>query len=236
MTKQELANFIDQTLLSQEATEEQVKKFCQQAKEYGFASVCINPVFVSTAAKILSGSQTKVCTVIDFPLGAGGTESKMSQADIAITNGADELDFVIDLNLVKSKKWNELTQQLSFLTKSVQEASMFAEKDGLPRKGKVLTKLILETTLLNDDEIIQSCICAKNARFDFVKTSTGFSMKKPNGATIHAVELMRKTVGNEMGVKASGGIHSTQEALDFISAGANRIGASSGIQIVDGLN
>ena len=134
MTKQELAKFIDQTLLSPEATEAQVEEFCIQAKQYGFASVCINQAFVSVASKILSGSQTKVCTVIDFPLGAGGTESKMSQADIAVTNGADELDFVIDLNLVKSKKWSELTQQLSILARSVQEASMFAEKDGLPRK------------------------------------------------------------------------------------------------------
>ncbi len=235
MTKKELAQFIDQTLLSPEATESQVEEFCKQAKEYGFASVCINPVYVSLAAKILAGSNTKTCTVIDFPLGAGGIESKLSQADIAISNGANELDFVIDLGLVKAHKWQELKQQLSSLTKSVQEASFFANTDGSAPK-KIITKLILETCLLTDEEIKESCIAAKEAGFDFVKTSTGFSSKKPNGATIAAVSLMRQTVGSEMGVKASGGIHTTQEALDFIKAGATRIGASAGVQIVDGLD
>ncbi|MGN0730160.1 deoxyribose-phosphate aldolase [Treponema sp.] len=230
MTKQELAKFIDQTLLSPEATKKQAEDFCKTAKEYGFASVCINPVFVPLAAQILSGSQTKVCTVIDFPLGAGGLETKLSQADIAVTGGASELDFVCDLGLVKAQDWKTLAAQLSAITKSVREAAMFSEQE-----KSIVTKLILETTLLSDEEIINACICAKDSGFDFVKTSTGFSMKKPNGASVHAVELMRKTVGNTMGVKASGGIHTAEEALQFIQAGANRIGSSSGIQIVEGL-
>ncbi len=236
MTKEELAEFIDQTLLAPDATESQIEELCKKAKEYGFKSVCINPLFVSKASSILIGSKTKVCTVIDFPLGAGGLNAKLAEADIAVTDGADELDFVIDLSLVKSHKWQELKEQLTFIIRSVREASMFAENEEKQSKGKIITKLILETCLLTEDEIKESCLCAKEAGFDFVKTSTGFSMKKPNGATIESVKIMRETVGKEMGVKASGGIRTTQEALDFIKAGADRIGTSSGVQIIEGLN
>lgn len=235
MTKQELAKFIDQTMLSPTATEQDIEAFCKEAKNLGFASVCINPAHVKKAAEILKGSSVKVCTVIDFPLGAGGLETKCSQADIAITDGADELDFVIDIGLVKAHDWKALTQQLTFTVRSVKEAEMFAGDDNGP-KGAITTKLILETCLLTDEEIIESCKCAKTAGFDFVKTSTGFAMTKPNGATVHAVELMRKTVGEKMGVKASGGIHSCEEAIAMIEAGATRIGASAGIEIINGLN
>ncbi len=237
MNRKELAKYIDQTLLSATATEEQVKNFCIQAKEHGFKSVCINPCFVKTASEILKGSGTDVCTVIDFPLGAGGLESKCSQADICITNGAKELDYVINLGLVKAHKWKELEQELSFTIRSAREAAMFSEEN-----AGITTKLILETCLLTDEEIVESSKCAKNAGFDFVKTSTGFAIVKdadgnllPNGATVHAVELMRKSVGPDMGVKASGGIHSTQQALELIAAGASRIGASAGIKIIEGL-
>lgn len=235
LTRTELAKCIDQTLLAPGTTELQAEQFCAQSKLYGFASVCINPCFVRKAAEILSGSSVKVCTVIDFPLGAGGIETKLAQADIAITSGADELDFVADLSLIKSHKWQELAQQLCFITRSVREASLFAETESGVKKSAAVTKLILETSILSDEEIVQSCLCAQEAAFGFVKTSTGFLMQKPNGATLHAVELMRKTVGDKTGVKASGGIHTAQEALDFLAAGASRIGSSCGIQIVESL-
>ena len=236
MKKNELAGMIDQTLLSQTATEKQIKDFCITAGQYGFASVCVNPVHVKTAYSILSETETKVCTVIDFPLGAGGVESKKSQARIVVADGARELDFVNDLSLVKAYEWNKLEQELSEIQQYVNSLS-----DSI--NGEIIvTKLILETCLLNDEEIVQSCLCAKNAGFDFVKTSTGFAIVKgeggvllPNGATVSAVKLMRQTVGPDMGVKASGGIHSTQEALELIVCGASRIGASAGVQIVDGL-
>lgn len=230
MTRQEMASFIDQTLLSPTATEDQLVDFCKTAKEYGFASVCVNLCHVKKAAEILAGSQTKTCTVIDFPLGAGGLQEKCSQADIAISEGANELDFVIDLGLVKAHDWKSLQTQLSFIVRSVKEAAMFSDTP-----SSVLTKLILETCLLTDEEIKESCLCAKKAGFDYVKTSTGFAMQKPNGATVEAVSLMRETVGAEMGVKASGGIHNAQEALAMIEAGASRIGASAGVEIVEGL-
>lgn len=229
MNKKEMASYIDQTLLKPTATEAELVEFAGKARDFGFASVCINPVFIKKAKELLEGTATKVCTVIDFPLGAGGLETKQSQADIAIDAGADELDFVVDLALVKAHKWNELEGQLSFIVKSVREASMFREGG-----GAVLTKLILETCCLTDEEIVESSKCAKKAGFDFVKTSTGFYSSKPNGTTVHAVELMRKTVGPDMGVKASGGIHSYEEAMAMINAGATRIGSSAGIEIVAG--
>ncbi len=229
MTAKEIASYIDQTLLAPTATEEELTAFVTRAKDFGFASVCINPLYIKKAKEILAGTATKVCTVIDFPLGAGGLETKQTQADIAIDAGADELDFVIDLGLVKAHKWEQLKAQLTFIAKSVKEASMFREEG-----GAVLTKLILETCCLTDEEIVESCKCAKEAGFDYVKTSTGFYSAKPNGATVHAVELMRKTVGPDMGVKASGGIHNYDEAMAMINAGASRIGASAGIEIVAG--
>lgn len=236
MKKNELAMMIDQTLLSQTATEKQIKDFCVTAAQYGFASVCVNPVHVRTAYSILSETKTKVCTVIDFPLGAGGVESKKSQAKTTVADGARELDFVIDLSLVKAHEWEKLERELSEVQQFVNalSASIGGEK--------IVTKLILETCLLNDDEIVQSSLCAKKAGFDFVKTSTGFAIVKgeggvllPNGATSHAVKLMRQTVGPDMGVKASGGIHTTKQALELLESGASRIGASAGIRIVDGL-
>ena len=231
MDRKELAGMIDQTLLSPLATDEQVERFCLEALEYGFASVCINPMHVKKAASVLKGSGTKVCTVVDFPLGAGGEKSKIAQADICLDDGAEELDFVVDLSLVKTQRWDLLGSQLKNIQSSVRE-----------KNPNAVTKLILETCVLSDEEIVSSCRSAMEAGFGFVKTSTGFYIAKgsdgkllPNGATVHAVSLMRKTVGESMGVKASGGIHTTKEALDLIEAGASRIGASAGVQIVDGL-
>ena len=236
MDKKELAAMIDQTLLSQTSTEKDVEDFCIRAKPYGFASVCVNPLHVKVAHSIMAGTKTKVCTVIDFPLGAGGLEAKKGQAEIAVKDGARELDFVINLALVKAHEWEILEKELSEIQAYVNSLS------GKIGGEKITTKLILETCLLSDEEIVQSSICAKKAAFDFVKTSTGFAIVKgeggvllPNGATAHAVSLMRKAIGHDMGLKASGGIHSTKEALELIECGANRIGASAGIQIVEGL-
>ena len=232
ITVEKLAGMIDQTLLSPGATSEQVESFCKKSLDYGFASVCINPTFVSLAASILEGSKTKVCTVIDFPLGAGGIESKILQAGSAILDGASELDFVISLSLVKAKKWDELENEL-------REIRDFVNSESEKAKRKVFTKLILETCFLDDDEIEKSSLCAKKAGFDFVKTSTGFAIVKsadgklmPNGATTHAVSLMRKCVGDEMGVKASGGIRTLKDALSMIESGASRLGTSAGFEII----
>lgn len=232
MKKQELAAMIDQTLLTQTATAQDVEKFCKEAVTYEFASVCINPVYIPLASSILKGTKTKVCTVIDFPLGAGGTELKKKDAVDAVKNGADEVDLVVDLGLVKAHKWEELTAQFTEVTEALRKQEKVCGK-------KIIEKVILETCFLTDDEITQSSVCMKNAGCDFVKTSTGFAIVKtsdgklgPNGATVHAVELMRKAVGPEMGVKASGGIHSYEEAVALIQAGATRIGASAGVKII----
>ncbi len=232
MTKKELAKYIDHTQLAACATKADIEKLCAEAREYDFASVCVNPVFIPLAAELLKGSDVKVCTVIDFPLGASGRESKNMQASAAIRDGADELDFVISLSLVKAHKWEELADEL----KALEDA---AKKE----KPSILTKLILETCYLTDEEIVESCKAAKKGGFDFVKTSTGFATPKdssgkslPNGATVHAVELMRKTVGDSMGVKASGGIHNFEECMAMIEAGASRIGASAGVKILAGAN
>lgn len=230
MTRLDLARFIDQTLLSPVATEDEVASFCEEAKARHFAAVCVNPCFVSQATDILAGSDTRVCTVIDFPLGAGGIDSKTLQADLAISAGAGEVDYVVDLALVKAHEWQKLADQLTVIAKSAAEAAMFSEKG-----TRVTTKLILETCYLEDDEIVSCCLSAKAAGFDFVKTSTGFASVKDNGATLHAVELMRHTVGDAMGVKASSGIRTTQQALDFIAAGASRLGTSAGVAILEGL-
>jgi deoxyribose-phosphate aldolase len=233
MKKEELAKYIDQTLLNPCATPEQVSNFCKEAASLGFKSVCVNPVYVSLAAKILEGSDTLVCTVIDFPLGQGGITVKNEIASTAILAGADELDLVINLGMVKASMWSELEKQLCEFTKVVYNLKT---KKGL----RPITKLILETCYLTDEEIVQSSMCAKKAGFDFVKTSTGFAILKdkegkllPSGASVNAVKLMREAVGPSMGVKASGGIHNYDEALLMIKAGATRIGSSCGKEILD---
>ncbi|WP_105107898.1 deoxyribose-phosphate aldolase [Streptococcus suis] len=211
-----LNKFIDHTVLKPETTKEQVAKVLEEAKEYDFASVCINPTWVSFAAEGLKGTDVKVCTVIGFPLGANTPAVKAFETKDAIENGADEIDMVINIGALKDKNYDLVLEDI----KAVVEAS-----------GDKLVKVIIETCLLTDEEKVKACELSKETGADFVKTSTGFST---GGATVADVALMRKTVGPDMGVKASGGARSYEDAIAFIEAGASRIGASSGVAIMKG--
>lgn len=215
----EINRMIDHTILKADAKKEDVMKIIEEAKKYRFYSVCINPTWVALAAKELQGEPVAVCTVIGFPLGANTTETKAFEAANAIANGADEVDMVI--NIAELKDGNDEKVQKDI------EAVVAAAKD------KALVKVIIETSLLTNEEKIKACELAKAAGADFVKTSTGFST---GGATVGDVRLMRGTVGPEMGVKASGGIHNAKEAEAMIEAGATRLGASSGVAIMNGLS
>ncbi|HZG60142.1 deoxyribose-phosphate aldolase [Thermolongibacillus altinsuensis] len=208
---------IDHTLLKPEATKEQIVKLAEEAKTYHFASVCVNPTWVKTAYEILKDTDVKVCTVIGFPLGATTPEVKAFETKNAIENGASEVDMVINIGALKSGD-DELVEKD---IRAVVEAA----------KGKALVKVIIETCLLTDEEKVRACQLAVKAGADFVKTSTGFST---GGATVEDVALMRKTVGPNVGVKASGGIRSADDLLAMEKAGANRIGASAGVQIING--
>ena len=210
-----LSRYIDHTLLKADATEKEVIKLCNEAKEYDFFSVCINPGFVELAAKELSESNVAVCTVIGFPLGASTPETKAFETRDAIQKGAAEVDMVINISKLKDKKDEEVLKDI----KAVVDA---ADK-------KALVKVIIETCLLTDEEKERACKLAKDAGADFVKTSTGFST---GGATKEDIALMRKTVGTEMGVKASGGVRTYEDAVTMIESGATRIGASASIAIV----
>lgn len=217
MNKKELARMIDHTLLKPEATSEGIKKLCEEAVKYNFASVCVNPGRVKEAYEIVKNSDVKVCTVIGFPLGATTTESKVFETKDAIKNGATEVDMVINVGRLKDKDYDFVKEDI----KSVVDAA----------KGKALTKVIIETCLLTDEEKVMACKLSKEAGADFVKTSTGFST---GGATGEDIKLMRETVGEEMGVKASGGVRSLEDALVMIENGATRIGASASIEICEG--
>ncbi|MBT2731452.1 MULTISPECIES: deoxyribose-phosphate aldolase [Carnobacterium] len=213
----ELNKTIDHTLLKPEATEAQIKMLCEEAAEYDFMSVCINPTWVKKAAELLSGTDVKVCTVIGFPLGANTSEVKAFEAENAIQNGATEVDMVINIGALKGG--NDALVQSDI--ESVVNVS----------KGRALSKVIIETALLTNEEKIRACELAKKAGADFVKTSTGFST---GGATLEDIKLMRATVGPDMGVKASGGVRTTEDAKQFIEAGATRLGSSNGLAIVKG--
>jgi len=217
MTTTNIAAMIDHTLLKPEATREQIEALCQEAKEYSFASVCVNPTWVSAANELLQGSGVMVCTVIGFPLGATTSETKAFETKNAIEHGADEVDMVINIGALKGHN-DELVEKD---IRAVVEAA----------KGKAHTKVIIETSLLTKEEKIRACELAVKAGADFVKTSTGFST---GGATAEDIALMRKTVGPNLGVKASGGVRSTEDVQKMIEAGATRIGASSSIAIVNG--
>ena len=212
----EINRIIDHTLLKQDASTEAIKKLCEEALEYKFASVCVNPGFVPLAAKMLKGSEVKVCTVVGFPLGATLPESKAFEAKLAIEKGAQEVDMVLNDSMAKEHNYDYIEKEVRL----VKEAC-----------GDTLLKVILETCLLSDEEIVECSKACVRAGADYVKTSTGFST---GGATTHAVELMRKAVGPKVGVKASGGIHNRQEADAMVKAGASRIGASCGVKIVKG--
>jgi deoxyribose-phosphate aldolase len=213
--RQDLASYIDHTLLKPDATREDVLKLCGEALEYGFASVCVNPSWVALCAEALRGSSVKVCTVVGFPLGATTTIAKVMETRDAIANGADEIDMVINVGALKARQDDLVLQDI----KEVRQAC----------QGKVL-KVILETALLSDEEKVRACLLAKEAGADFVKTSTGFG---PGGATVHDVALMRQTVGEDMGVKASGGIRDYETAVKMVEAGATRIGASASVAIME---
>ena len=211
-----LNKYIDHTLLKPDASQEQIETLIEEAKKYDFASVCVNPTWVNFAAQALKTTDVKVCTVIGFPLGANTPELKAFETSDAIQNGANEVDMVINIGALKSRNFDLVERDI----RAVVEAA----------KG-TLVKVIIETCLLTDDEKVKACQIAQKAGADFVKTSTGFST---GGATVADVALMCKTVGPDMGVKASGGARSYEDALAFIKAGATRIGASSGVAIMEG--
>ncbi|TCN24657.1 deoxyribose-phosphate aldolase [Mesobacillus foraminis] len=217
-TQNNIAGMIDHTLLKANATEEQIRQLCEEAKEYRFASVCVNPCWVKYCSSILKGSGVKTCTVIGFPLGANTYETKAYETKTAIEHGAEEVDMVINIGALKSGDDERVERDIRAVTEAA--------------KGKALTKVIIETSLLTDDEKIRACKLAVKAGADFVKTSTGFS---DGGATVEDVTLMRNTVGPDIGVKASGGVRSPEDAKKMIDAGATRIGASSGAAIVNGI-
>lgn len=211
-----LNKYIDHTLLKPDVSQEQIETLIEEAKKYDFASVCVNPTWVHFAAQALKATDVKVCTVIGFPLGANTPELKAFETSDAIQNGANEIDMVMNIGALKSRNFDLVERDI----RAVVEAA----------KG-TLVKVIIETCLLTDDEKVKACQIAQKAGADFVKTSTGFST---GGATVADVALMRKTVGPDMGVKASGGARSYEDALAFIKAGATRIGASSGVAIMEG--
>lgn len=213
----DLKKYIDHTILATDATEQQLDKLIAEAKEFDFMSVCVSPVWVAKCAQALKDTDVKVCTVIGFPQGTHTTATKVFETKDAIANGATEVDMVIPVGLLKQGNLEAVRADIA----GVVEAA----------KGKALTKVIIETCLLTDEEIVTVCKIAKEVGADFVKTSTGFSKA---GATVHAVSLMRETVGPDMGVKASGGVRTLADAQAMIEAGANRIGTSNGVAIVQG--
>lgn len=211
-----LASYIDHTVLKPEATRAEVEQFCTQAKTYKFKSVCINPVHVPLVAKTLKGSGVLTCTVVGFPLGATPSACKAHEAATAVAAGADEVDMVINIGALKEGDIETVRADIAEVKKAC---------------GKATLKVIIETCLLSDDEKVTACRLSKEAGADFVKTSTGFNK---GGATPHDIALMRRTVGESMGVKASGGIRTKSDALAMIEAGASRIGASASIAIIEG--
>ena len=230
MTKEQVSKMIDHTLLAPTAVRAQIVSLCAQARQNGFASVCVNPVWVKTAALELKDSGVAVCTVIGFPLGSDTSECKAFAARQAVFEGADEVDMVINIGAAKEGDFAAVQKDI--------EAVVGAAKGA---KKSALVKVIVETCYLTDAQIVAACLAAKAAGSDFVKTSTGFATPKdldgkplPNGATVHHVALMRKTVGDSMGVKASGGLRDAASARAMIEAGANRLGCSSGLAIAEG--
>ncbi|WP_411375924.1 deoxyribose-phosphate aldolase [Arthrobacter sp. MPF02] len=213
-----IASYIDHTLLKPEASEADVLKVCSEAAEYGFKSVCVNPVWVKTVKKALKGSGVLTCSVVGFPLGATPTDVKAFEARGAVLDGADEVDMVINIAAARAEDKGTLVEDITAVAESVHSS------------GAIL-KVIIETALLTDSQKVLACQAAVEAGADFVKTSTGFN---GGGATVADIALMRKTVGPDLGVKASGGVRSLADAQAMIAAGATRIGASSGIAIVKG--
>ncbi len=223
-TKNDIAKMIDHTLLKPNATKTDIERLCAEGAEYGFASVCVNPVWTVFVADRLCGSDVKVCTVIGFPLGANETQIKAQEAGFAVSQGAGEVDMVINIGAA-------LDENYELVEADIQAVVQSARKSAAETGRFVTVKVILETCFFSDSQIEQLCLCAKRAGADFVKTSTGFAS---GGADERHVALMRKTVGTEMGVKASGGIRTADDARRMIQAGANRLGTSSGAAIING--
>lgn len=218
LTKIQMASFIDHTILKPDASINDVYNICQEAKDFHFASVCVNPVWIEYVSRQLTDTPVTPCCVIGFPLGALTPEMKVCEASLAIAKGAKELDMVINIGAVKSESWSLVEEDIR---------AVAAVKKG------ALLKVIIETCLLTDEEKIKACLVAKSSGADFVKTSTGFST---GGATAYDISLMRKTVGPDIGVKASGKIRTLEDANVMITAGASRIGTSSGISILQSLD
>lgn len=206
---------IDHTALKPNTNKESILKLIAEAKTYDFASVCVNPCWVALAHQELKNTDIKVCTVIGFPLGANTTEVKVFETKDAIEKGAQEIDMVINIAMLKDKEYDYVENEIHQIVEAA--------------KDKAIVKIIIETCLLTDEEKIKACELSQKAGADFVKTSTGFST---GGATVHDIALMRKTVGAEMGVKASGGVHTHEEALAMVGAGATRIGASASVKLL----
>ena len=216
----DMAKMIDHTNLSPTAAVDEIKKLCEEAKEHEFASVCVNPIYVPLSAKLLEESSVKVCTVVGFPLGANTTEVKSYETRNAIKNGAQEIDMVMNIGAFKSGAYEIFKADIKAVVDATKKAGVSSD---------IIVKVILECCYLDEEEIVKACEIAKDAGVDFVKTSTGFG---DYGARVEDVSIMRKTVGRDVGVKASGGIKNFEQALEMLDAGANRIGASSGVTIV----
>lgn len=215
--------YFDHTLLRADATEAQIMRLLSEAAAYDFASVCVNGSYVSAAAEYLSETDIKTAAVVGFPLGAQTADAKAAETRLAIADGADEIDMVMNIGAAKDGRWDYVRYEIHLLAQICRESKA---KDGNP----VLLKVILETCLLTDEEIILACQMARRAGADFVKTSTGFST---GGATVHHVELMKKTVGDSLQIKASGGIHTLEDARAMIDAGADRLGCSASVAIME---
>src|SRR5512145_2252362 len=213
-----LAKYIDHTLLKPDATQQEIAQLCFEARKYNFASVCVNPTWVCLRAELLKGSAVKVCTVIGFPLGATSSGAKAFETETAIKQGATEIDMVINIGALKARDLDTVAKDIRGVV-------------NVAHAHEIIVKVIIETVLLNDEEKTIACLISKEAGADFVKTSTGFA---GGGATVHDIELMRKTVGPQMGVKASGGVRTFEDAASMIRAGATRIGASAGVKILQG--
>ncbi len=213
-----LGRMIDHTMLKPDAMPKEIEQLCAEARKFSFASVCVNASYVPLCARLLKGSPVKVCTVIGFPLGATSSAAKAGETELAIHDGAEEVDMVINVGMLKGGEFHYVERDIAGVVAAA-------------RRHKVLTKVIIETGLLSDEEKIKACVLARRAGADFVKTSTGFGK---GGATAGDIALMRRVVGSAMGVKASGGVRSREDALTMVASGADRIGASASVKIVGG--
>lgn len=235
MTGKDIAKLIDHTLLSPQATQKEITNLCMEAQCFSFASVCVNPFYVKFCSELLNDSPVKVCTVIGFPLGANTTSVKIFEVQTAVKDGADEIDMVINVGKAIENDFDFILNEV----KAVKDSLKILESEV---SKKIILKVILETCFLSDFQIVECCKASVSGGADFVKTSTGFASPKssegqllPNGASVHHVQLMRKTVGEKIGVKASGGIRSYNTLIQMVEAGATRIGTSSGVSIVQSL-